>query len=410
MPLDTGALQPHLTATGRDGTQKRMPNSLKESAEEFTRAAFAQLRTTYPPDDGYPQPGEFTWVRSPGSEHVYEIRQVQSEYWQRGLKLDVKRIRSLEKYLSFTQALRADSNICAQIGKTIACLYSFHLDPLTVDDIADRLLLKVAEAGGGFEFSKSAFEHAYARLDEGLRRNYYEVTAISPLLFLKANSAPFMIDKDSEIDELSEKEINLCLRVGVTPGIGRGGHVLISKPLALKFRFHVEKKIGFERTEETRKEFLKLDADINTRIENVVHALRILKNGRVLPVGRVLFSEQWPGTFVNGQGVGHDLMPRGAHEYELSESEAEGFATFWSSFERARTRKFIATAIRRFGYSCERRLAEDALADLVIAMESLFLGDVGEAKERGELRYRLAQRFAFFTANGSDSRRHFLAL
>lgn len=50
-------------------------------------------------------------------------------------------------------------------------------------------------------------------------------------------------------------------------------------------------------------------------------------------------------------------------------------------------------------------LAEDALADLVIAMESLFLSDAGEAKERGELRYRLAQRLAFFSANGSYSRR-----
>lgn len=50
-------------------------------------------------------------------------------------------------------------------------------------------------------------------------------------------------------------------------------------------------------------------------------------------------------------------------------------------------------------------LAEDALADLVIAVESLFLSDAGEAKERGELRYRLAQRLAFFSANGSYSRR-----
>ena len=50
-------------------------------------------------------------------------------------------------------------------------------------------------------------------------------------------------------------------------------------------------------------------------------------------------------------------------------------------------------------------LAEDALADLVIAMEYLFLSDAGEAKERGELRYRLAQRLAFFSANGSYSRR-----
>jgi hypothetical protein len=102
-------------------------------------------------------------------------------------------------------------------------------------------------------------------------------------------------------------------------------------------------------------------------------------------------------------------MPRGAHGYKLDQHEAEGFAPFWSSFEQARTRKFIATAIRRFGYSGERRLAEDALADSVIAMESLFLSDAGEAKERGELRYRLAQRLAFFLRTVRTPAESFLA-
>ena len=54
-------------------------------------------------------------------------------------------------------------------------------------------------------------------------------------------------------------------------------------------------------------------------------------------------------------------------------------------------------------------LAEDALADLVIAMESLFLSDAGEAKERGELRYRLAQRLAFFLRTVRTPAESFLA-
>jgi Apea-like HEPN len=55
-----------------------------------------------------------------------------------------------------------------------------------------------------------------------------------------------------------------------------------------------------------------------------------------------------------------------------------------------------ANALRRFSYASDRDRDDDRLVDLMIAAESIFLSDTGAPQERGELRYRLALRAAFF--------------
>jgi hypothetical protein len=63
----------------QDDADGKMTNSIRENAR-FTRAAFAQLRETCPPDDGHPKPGEYRRVPSSKFEKVYEIREAQSQY------------------------------------------------------------------------------------------------------------------------------------------------------------------------------------------------------------------------------------------------------------------------------------------------------------------------------------------
>jgi hypothetical protein len=80
----------------------------------------------------------------------------------------------------------------------------------------------------------------------------------------------------------------------------------------------------------------------------------------------------------------------------LNSSEAAEFPTLWRELERSKDFRFIEVAIRRFGYAGERNRPDDRLVDLIIAAESLFLSDTAEAGERGELRFRLALRFAYY--------------
>ena len=69
----------------------------------------------------------------------------------------------------------------------------------------------------------------------------------------------------------------------------------------------------------------------------------------------------------------------------------------WSGNPRLLQRhKGIALALRRLSYQAQREQPEDELLDTMIAAEALYLMELGDAAERGELRYRLALRTALW--------------
>jgi hypothetical protein len=63
-------------------------------------------------------------------------------------------------------------------------------------------------------------------------------------------------------------------------------------------------------------------------------------------------------------------------------------------------RKGLALALRRLSYQAQRERPEDELLDMMIAAEALYLTELGNEAERGELRYRLALRAAFWADPG----------
>lgn len=73
--------------------------------------------------------------------------------------------------------------------------------------------------------------------------------------------------------------------------------------------------------------------------------------------------------------------------------EAPHFLELWRLLEAGSAQ--IAFSLRRFNLAFDRELLDDRIVDLVIAAESLFLGDLG-VQDRGELRFRFAIRAAKF--------------
>ena len=129
----------------------------------------------------------------------------------------------------------------------------------------------------------------------------------------------------------------------------------------------------------------------------VIDALRVFKNGGVHPIATICSTETFaPG----GYSFGQKEMPPHIYieKYELDENEAQDFAEFWKRASHPRVlkgRNFLTLAIRRFSQAGARASSEDKIIDLMICAEALFLTQLG--KVEGELRYRLAQRAAFFT-------------
>ena len=80
-------------------------------------------------------------------------------------------------------------------------------------------------------------------------------------------------------------------------------------------------------------------------------------------------------------------------KYELSVGEVPLFLELWHLLEEGVAR--FDFSIHRFNLAFDRGLLADRIVDLVIAAESLFLGDLG-VRDRGELRFRFALRAAKF--------------
>lgn len=137
--------------------------------------------------------------------------------------------------------------------------------------------------------------------------------------------------------------------------------------------------------------------DSITKIEDVLSALRLLKKGEFSCPGVVSTNEAW----LLKSGLQFQLRathPFGFGNYELADKDVGKLQIIWNQLtsEKFYNRTFLNAALRRFNMAFDRRRGDDRLVDLMIASESLFLNDVGNAAGRGELRFRLAVRVAKF--------------
>jgi hypothetical protein len=71
--------------------------------------------------------------------------------------------------------------------------------------------------------------------------------------------------------------------------------------------------------------------------------------------------------------------------FELSEDEVPQLVDLWHLLEEGGAARF-RFGIHRFNLAFDRALLDDRIVDLVIAAESLFLGDLGRG-DRGEHRF-----------------------
>jgi hypothetical protein len=126
-------------------------------------------------------------------------------------------------------------------------------------------------------------------------------------------------------------------------------------------------------------------------IDDVLSALRLFKSTLLQTAGHASWTESF---FLSG-GTSFRVLrewPYGGR-YDLAEAEIPQFLELWHLLEEGAAR--FSFSIHRFNLAFDRRLIADRLVDLVIAGESLFLGDIN-AQDRGELRFRFALRAAKF--------------
>jgi hypothetical protein len=360
-------------------------------------AALDLLNKKCPPGPSRVLLGLRKWERD-GTAFVF--RDMVQPYSVHCILTHAKALHSLKQHRAFVEALRREGEIEPQLDQLFG--HDLVSIQLTTDKVTDRLLWRVADRSDGFVFDEEVFAQEYRRLDADLRRSEFEITIVSPLVGLALDSAPIELQKGLEIDLLSDSEIADCLQGGLFPSVAAFHSVAAIKELyGVRIRYVLAKRRTALTSPEVPPIFVRLNQAVRLADE-VLHALRVFAPGRVSLGGSVSISDQWPvegwrswAPSKHSSGAPRDFLSKG---YRLDIAGSQDFAAFWNELQNAKKEGFIENAVRRFGFASDRDLPHDRLVDLMIAAESLFLRetDAGDAKYRGEMRYRLAERFAFF--------------
>jgi hypothetical protein len=139
--------------------------------------------------------------------------------------------------------------------------------------------------------------------------------------------------------------------------------------------------------------------DPTAEFGKVITALRILKPGAAR-LGIVQTKSLGLQGMLGRAMFGVGPPPRSLASYpaicNLLESDVSDLQFIWRVIDRGvlEENKSLQLAVGRLSLASDREKPEDALIDVIIALEALLLSDTQKPAERGELRFRLSLRLA----------------
>jgi hypothetical protein len=362
------------------------------AAKAYMQVAMSQLAKTVSAIPSAQQYGVEDWLPSDDA-FVRGRKEVPS--WQNAI-IDLRDLLyALNEYKQLVSVISGNSLVTRYIEISKRISGGSHL---TAEELADRFLWQMAERGRGFEFNTEDFDELFQRFEAELVRDSVRYALVAPLPGLKldysVNLEPYL-----DIAPLSDKELTRCMKVSLFPGIVVDRIVLTSSKYGLRYCF--SESIHDLTVEVEQLGRLK---QIATKFIEVIHALRLFKRGTISIPGIALLTDDY---LLRESVTGWIIDPRAAHRnnYELAESETEQFKKIWELSRSEDISGSLSASLRRFAFAGERQRLEDRLVDLMIAAESLFLSGTTEPKERGEMRFRLALRAAFFVQLEDYTRR-----
>jgi hypothetical protein len=373
---------------------------LYEAMRDYTRAAMCLLIDEYAERPPRILKGLEEWRRD--SDNLFRRHDREEPNWVDCIRTHQDRIHALSEYERLVAVVRSIPAICEQLETLVGTISQ--AQRIEIDHITDHLIWELAQLKNGFFFDESLFGELFEKFATDLGRTVFDYYSIGPLLGLNIEISPLPLESGIVLDWMTDDEIVRCLSIGFLRTWPRSLPLAdIRSAVSVRVQYKLAKRIG-DSNQTTIEPSLKVITHANHTAMDVLHALRVFKDGQISIPGLLQFSEQWP---MEG-GTGYQYMNPGPmpwfNKYNLSQRESEEFCTFWKQSREMTRHGAIANAVRRFSYASDRDRDDDRLVDLMIAAESLFLTDAGAAQERGELRYRLALRAAFFIDAPDSSR------
>jgi hypothetical protein len=247
--------------------------NLYSTAKSYVEAAIELLGERCP--EGPPErvAGALEYVRA--TPNLYQLREHEFPYWHRTMWSHPKPQHALSEYHAFVQAMRSEPEIARYIDTVAGTKRGW--SHLRIDEIADCLIWRMADARGRLEFDPAEFDRLYSNFCVELERDDVEFEAVAPILGFKTDSTSIRLDEGLEIDRLTDEEILRCLVIGPPMGFQTAGTMHLYADSAVKYRFREKKLFGAVQNDSKalRHEY----EEITAKFLEVSHALRLFKKG-----------------------------------------------------------------------------------------------------------------------------------
>ena len=345
------------------------------------------------------------WER--GTDGHFRERKKRS--WSLWPMLNDDWLRTLPDYQMCVEQLKSDTVVGPHLDRLVGTDMS--TSRVEASNILKSLMYAMFDDEGHLSFTDERFDGEWRKLIELFDSEEISFKTVAPLPHLVVSDFPLRLNNDLVLDRLTDDEITRCYEVGVI------------RPISVRFPLiYSDVAVGIRRTmflpkgirtgdEPQRPPEVEGEGSFGNRppfrddlvVDDVLSALRLFKHSQIRTAGHA----QWTECYWLKGGTSYRVLGQWPYwgKYELSAEEVPQFLELWQLLAEGAAR--FGFSIHRFNLAFDRGLLADRIVDLVIAAESLFLGEL-DVKDRGELRFRFALRAAKFIEHPSYSQHDIL--
>lgn len=306
-------------------------------------------------------------------------------------------LRSLPDYHTCVEHLKSDVVVGPHLDRLVGTTMS--ASRIEASNILKSLMYAMLDDEGRLGFTDERFDGKWRELVSFFGVDRLASKMVAPLPHLVVPAFPLHLNNELVLDRLTDDEVTRCYQVGVI------------QPDSLRFPLiYGEVAVGIRRTMFLPKLIRRGDephelpqagdeGSFGNRplfrddlvIDDVLSALRIFKHTQIRTAGHA----SWTDSLWLNAGTSYRVLRQWPYwgNFELLEGEVPQFLELWHLLEEGAAR--FGFSIHRFNLAFDRGLLADRIVDLVIAAESLFLGNL-DVQDRGELRFRFALRATKF--------------
>jgi hypothetical protein len=384
-----------------DAHSPQISAETERTLRDFVRTAMSRLSETL--EDQVPEwEVDWRWERGPDGHfrgHTTRTRML----WP---SLSDEWLRSLTDYDRCVEHLKSDVVVGPHLDRLVGT--AIGTSRLEADRLLWSLIYAMLNDGGAFAFTDERFDRKWRELVEFFRAEQIAFKIVAPLPYLVVPDFPLRLSNELVLDRITVDEVTRCCQVGVLRPLSPRFLLIEAKvSVGIRRTIFVPKLIGAGDEPREQSDTAE-EGSFGSRplrrgdlvVDDVLSALRLLKHTQVRTAGQASWTD---APWLDAQTSFRVLRqwPYGGGG-ELSATEVPQFLELWHLLEGGAAR--FSFSIHRFNLAFDRGLLADRIVDLVIAAESLFLGDL-DVQDRGELRFRFALRAAKFIEHPSYGER-----